>query len=308
LLNASTNVRKSTLILNVALSAASNRNFEPLVTDETVGRKILYIDGEATKAELQADINKMAESLDPDERPLLENNLCLICDEDLDGEPLDLVKDDHRKKVLEVAERFKPDLIVIDTLSALALLEDENDNAKVAMEILRPLKSLATKTNAGVLVLHHVGKVNENPKFKISDSYKGRGASAFGALARSTFYIKEITSKRVELSCPKVKRSKFDSVILELNREARWFSNVGIASTTKKTNYDEVVEIVREFKDEAVKRSRIEEILKEREIKIAEQTLTKILKKAVENGDLLNPKHGHYSVPINPEEEMPLAE
>lgn len=310
LLNASTNVGKSTLILNVALSAASNRNFEPFVTDETVGRRILYIDGEATQAELQADINKMAEKLSPEERKLLENNLCLICDEEIDGEPLDLVKENHRNKVLEVAEKFQPDLIVVDTLSALALLEDENDNAKVTKEIIRPLKSLAKKTNAAVLILHHVGKSSENPKYKVNDAQKGRGASALGCLARSTFYLKEIKGNKVELSCPKVKGITFDRVILELNSETRWFSkadNTVAAEVEKQTKYEQVLEVVGEFPERKAKRKNILEAMKRKEYAIGDTTLTRKITEALANGDLIKREYGYYAIPEKKEPETDLG-
>lgn len=310
LLNASTNVGKSTLILNMALSAASNRKFEPLINDETVGKRILYIDGESTQAELKADIMKMSEKLSDEERRLLNTNLRLICDEDINDEPLDLVNPDHKNKVLKIATQFQADLIIVDTLSALTVMEDENDNAKVKKEIIQPLKNLAKKANAGVLILHHTGKGNEGGRHNGVDAYKGRGASAFGALARTAFYLQKAKGNTVELSCPKSKGKEFEAMVFELDRTSRWFKNIGIAVTpkVKKSKYDEVVEIVHDLYGKEVKRSKIVEILTERGINIPDPTLTRFLNDAVEKSDLLNPRHGYYSAPVNPDTELQLEE
>ncbi|CAN5418261.1 hypothetical protein BH10ACI1_BH10ACI1_09550 [soil metagenome] len=312
LLNAPTNVGKSTLILNLALSAASNRTFVPLLNEETVGRKILYIDGEATKSELQSDINKMSEQLTVEEQKLLKNNLCLICDEEIDNEPIDLASPNHLAKVLEMAIDFQPDLIIVDTLSALTIMEDENDNAKVKKEIIQPLKILAKKTDSALLVLHHTGKWSEGSSQSVSVAYKGRGASAFGALARTVFYLEPVknTSNKVRLSCPKVKGEKFEPVIMELDRDKRWFQIVEIEETQKAKNtyYDEVVEVVRGFYGTEIKKDEITKALVENGCKISAPSLTRKLGEAVANGDLLNPKYGYYSSPVNPDCELPLAE
>jgi archaellum biogenesis ATPase FlaH len=312
LLNASTNVGKTTLILNLALSAASNRLFEPFVGEETVGRKILYIDGEATKPELQADIKKMSENLSLEQRKLLDRNLSLICDEEVDNEPLNLVKSSHRKKVLEKAKEFQADLIIVDTLSALTLMEDENDNAKVNAEIIQPLKNMAKKANAAVLILHHTGKWNEGSSQSVAGAYKGRGASAFGAMTRSTFYLRAIAGNKVELSCPKVKGAAFNDVILELDANSRWFKVIGVNSETKKTKTDAKYETVVSFvSDQFIKTGKPikrDEIINALKGQVSKTTVGRKLDKAVEEGDLTQPKYGYYSVTLNPGTEVALAE
>jgi archaellum biogenesis ATPase FlaH len=309
LLNASTNVGKSSLILNVALSAASNRIFEPFVTDETVGSKVLYIDGEATQSELQDDIKKMAEKLSSAEQELLENNLCLICDEEIDDESLDLVNPDHRNKVLDIALQFKADLIVIDTLSALTIMEDENDNAKVKKEVLQPLKNLAKKANAAVLILHHTGKWNEGSAKGVTNAYKGRGASAFGALARTTFYLEaDKKENRVRLSCPKVKGAKFETAILELDSSTRWFKFIGEDSKKNTSNADNKYEKVIKFVMECNKPVKREDIVKAFEGIISDKTVDRNLRVAVGEERLNKSTYGFYTAPQNVESELPLAE
>lgn len=304
---AATNVGKSTLILNMALSAAANKHFEPFVSSETVGRRMLYIDGEATKAELQADIYKMVKDFSAEEKQAVGENLILMCDEEFNYEPLDLVNPAHYKAILEKARNLKPDLIIIDTLSALALMEDENDNAKVRKEILAPLKRLANETKSAVLMLHHTGKYNEGSQNV--DSYKGRGASAFGALSRAVFNLKVEGKNLVKLSCSKIKGDDIEPLILKLDKDTRWFSKAEgkAAKEAKETNYDKVVEFVLLKQREVQRKEIVEAFNGEGENpKIGESTITSYLARAVEEGLLEKPRTGFYSAPRNVEQELPL--
>ncbi len=187
LMVASTNLGKTTLALNLALSATGRREFYPLLNQSHTVRRILYIDGEATMPELQTDIRKMSEIFTPQQTESTKKNLFLICDAELDYEPLDLVKPEHQKIIKQKALACRPDLIIVDTLSALMDIEDENDNAKVKKEVMKPLRKLAKQTNSAILLLHHTGKFNEG--FSPTGAYKGRGASAFGALSRTVWTL-----------------------------------------------------------------------------------------------------------------------
>ena len=300
---ASTNIGKTTLILNLAISVSADKAFEPLFNEQTVGKRIMYIDGEATKAELQADLLKMLESCSVNERNLVKENLYVICDEEINDEPLDLVVAEHCEKILEAALLFKPDLIIFDTLSALANMEDENDNAKVKKEVIQPLKTLAKKTNSAILMLHHTGKYNEGSP-QAQDAYKGRGASALGALCRTVFNLKESKDK-VFLSCSKVKGEKFPKTVLKLDQDSRWFKVVDDSESDyskPSSNYEQVIKFVKDA-GKPVKRDEIKKGLG-----LTDPTLTRILEEAVENGDLTKPKYSYYSVPenVNLEQELPL--
>jgi hypothetical protein len=324
LMNASTNLGKTTLALNLTLSATGNKTFLPLFDETHRARRVMYIDGEATKAELQDDIRNMLGSCTPEQRELIKDNLCFICDEELldvessdeesNDEPLDLVNPRHLKLVRDRAIEFKPDLIIVDTLSALTLMEDENDNAKVKKEVIQPLKRLAKKANAGVLLLHHTGKFIEG-SFQAEDAYKGRGASAFGALSRVVFNLKQQKELKgnVALSCSKVKGQKFSPVVLQLNEDTRWFSVTGNVSEKKtKTNvaYEQVVNYVRDRVIKTGKGAKRGEIVNGLEGKVSETDVDRKLRSAVKKGDLLrdSENYGHYTVPLNSETEISLAE
>lgn len=302
---ASTNLGKTTLALNLALSATAKTEFLPLLNQSHTARKILYIDGEATKAELYTDINKMQEVFAPEQVESVKKNLFLICDEELDDELLDLVNPEHRKVIERKALACNPDLIIVDTLSALMDIEDENDNAKVKKEVMKPLKKLAKQTNSAVLLLHHTGKYNEG--ISTVGAYKGRGASAFGGLSRTVLNLEKSKSKenRVILSSPKVKGEEFSKTVLELDKNSRWFRVVGeVAQEKEIEKYEQVIEFVRQAQ-RPVKRKEIK-----KEVQISAPTLTRNLNRAVKNGDLIQPKFGYYSVPNyrEPNQEIPIGE
>lgn len=302
---ASTNIGKTTLALNLALSATAGKDFYPLLNQNHTARKILYIDGEATKAEFQSDVKKMLERFTTEQVKSVDKNLFVICDEELDGEPLDLVNESHFELIKQNALSCKPDLIIVDTLSALMEIEDENDNAKVKKEVIKPLKKLAKLTNSAVLLLHHTGKYNEGSS--PVGAYKGRGASAFGALSRAVITLEKSKSNknRVDLSSPKSKGDKFDKTVLELDVNSRWFRVVGeVAQTKKLSNYEQVIEFVKDA-GRPVKRKGIEQSLN-----IPVSSLTGLLSEALKNGDLIQPDYGYYSIPDfrEPNQEIPLAE
>lgn len=302
LMVASTNLGKTTLALNLALSASASREFRPLLNESNTAQRILYIDGEATKAELQSDISKMLEVFTPEQVQSVKKNLFIICDEELDDEPLDLVNQSHYDLVKNRALACKPDLIIVDTLSALMDIEDENDNAKVKKEVMKPLKSLAKQTNSAVLLLHHTGKYNEG--FSTNGAYKGRGASAFGALSRLVFSLEKgkLIGSKVKLSCPKVKGEKFNDTVLELDVNSRWFTPISEVAPEKSIEkYEQVIEFVREA-GKPVKRKTIEEAFD-----IPTSSLTRLLSDATENGDLINPKYSYYSVPNDCEPNNKMA-
>lgn len=308
LMVASTNIGKTTLALNLSLSAGMDKTFLPLFDENHKGRRVMYIDGEATKGELQADIRKMFESCSTEEQELIKDNLCFVCDEELNDEPLDLVNPEHLQIVTEKAVEFKPDLIIVDTLSALTLMEDENDNAKVTREIIQPLKKLGRKANAGVLLLHHTGKYIEGSP-QAEDSYKGRGASALGALSRVVYNLKKISGSenRVTLSCSKDKVGKFEPVVMELDANTRWFSVVsGVSaktSTKAEQDYWKLVDYVKNENRRVKRKEIVDKFTANEEFSVTK--IGKILKKAVKAGDLGN-KYGFYFSPelkANPNKE-----
>jgi uncharacterized metal-binding protein len=289
-----TNLGKTTLSLNICLSMAAGRTFEPFVKGLSEGRRVMVIDGESTQYELKADLQRMMQDWSPQECALVKENLFLFCDEEIDDEPLNLSDPRHMKAVAEAARAFKPDLIVVDTLSALFNLKSENDNAEIKRVVMQPLKRLAKDANAAVLLLHHVGKQNEDGRTSVG-AYAGRGGSNIGALSRSVALLKTDTqdSERVIFSLPKVKGYRLEPLLMRLDRDARWFIPTNETVAPQPTNYELVVSTVKSF-GEPVKRKETEAALSGR---MDKSTVTRHLTEAVSRGDLINPKYGYYAAP-----------
>lgn len=311
MLIASTNVGKTTLALNTAISASAGREYCPLFVGQREARRVLYIDGEATKGQLTADVGRMVGVLDLTQQERVGRNLHFICDEEIDDMELNFVNASHFSTILKEAYKCRPDLIVVDGLSALFDLEDENDNAKVKQQVIKPLKKLARDMNAGVLLLHHTGKFNEG--YSPAGAYKGRGASAFGALARTVYLLEKVKGKneQIVLECAKTKGEEFERTILELDREGRWFKKVGLMppSSNEKGYFNQVLEFV-----EAVGRAvNVQEIMKafqDEGVTIGRSTVNEHLRLAEEQGRVRKPKFGWYIATSvgDAHGEMPLAE
>jgi RecA-family ATPase len=293
MLVAATNVGKTTLSLNLALTMAAGTSFHPLVHGKDSGYRVLYIDGETRKARFQRDVSRMMQYWLPVEHLMVAENLFVMCDAEFGGEPLNLSNENHMKAVVHTAEEFKPDLIIVDTLSALFNLSQENDNAEMTKRVMKPLAKLAKDTNAAVLLLHHIGKQNEDAQAGVK-AYRGRGASASGAAARMVLLLTQHPADResVILSCAKTKGETFADVVLQLDRDSRWFVATNEAVPKTATSYERVVESVKAY-NRTVKRKEVEEAM----TYLSKSQVGKHLAEAVDNGHLVSPKYGHYCAP-----------
>lgn len=290
LLIAETNIGKTTLALNVGLTLAADRTFLPMVSEQRGGLRVMYIDGESTRAELQEDVMRMLFGWSVAERTLVDRNLLLLCDEEFDDEPLDLANASHRAIVRRAACEFKPDLIIVDTLAALFNVENENDNAEIKKRVMSPLKALAKEVNAAVLLAHHIGKPRSEEGNIRSHAYSGRGASNFGALARSVAVLTapdRADKAHVVLSMQKSKGYRLKDVSMRLDDYARWFRVTGAASQEMPSCLNDVVALV-------TRRTRTRDIVKAFEGKHQKRTVEDALRKAVKRGKLKASGRGWY--------------
>ncbi|HWT01584.1 MAG TPA: AAA family ATPase [Pyrinomonadaceae bacterium] len=296
-----TNLGKTTISLNLALTLAAGRTFHPFIKDNGgESRRVLLIDGESTQAELRDDLKIMMRSWTPQERALVEENLFIICDEEINDEPLNLSSPQHLKAIAECARSFKPDLIIVDTMSALFTLRNESDNAEIKRVVMQPLKKLAKDAKSVVWMLHHIGKQNEDGKTTVG-AYLGRGGSNIGGLARTVTALKKDTldAERVIFSVEKSKGFRLEPVILRLDEESRWFVPTNEIVHPAPTNYEVVLSTARSF-GRLVKRKEVVDAL---DGKISDATITRCLSTAVTRGDLISPKTGYYA----PSEEYTQA-
>jgi len=221
-LMAVTNFGKSTVLLNASLSLAAGEMCLPLVPSPFAPRRVLYLDCESPAATLRSDLLTMLHQIESVETA--RQNFTLVVDASVNGEPLCLSKADHFKRVISWAKSYEADLVIVDTAASAFELQDENSNAEVTRRVMNPLKRLAREANCAVVFTHHIGKANETQTGE--GAYRGRGASAFGALARTIFTIERDSKKGegyIALSAQKAKGEAFEPTLMKLNRETRWF-------------------------------------------------------------------------------------
>ncbi len=278
LLNAVTNVGKSTLIRNMALSLVTGRELLPLVIS---GKKyrVCIIDTEDTITFLRSDIRKMMTDFSELEKQLVRENLYLICDVSFGDEFLQLNKTDHFVSLVETIKNFKTDIVFVDTISSSFAIRDENNNGEIKENVMKPLKRLAILTNTALMATHHIGKSKLEDGATKEIAHRGRGASAFSDLSRVVFNLDTDARNDVVLSCGKIKGEDFADTRYQYEKEKRWFTRQGESRTVSK--YDLFLEIFDDGK--TFKRKEIDEMLVG-EISIS--TITRLLKSAIDRSDL----------------------
>jgi RecA-family ATPase len=287
LLNAVTNVGKTTLIRNLAISLILGLPFPPL-SDGGKQYRVAIIDSEDTLSFLRYDVSNMSKNYTYEEKNLIRENLYVICDISFGDEDLKLNKQEHFNRIVSDLTEFKPDIIFVDTISASFAIRNENDNSEVKECVMKPLKRLAHLTKAAVLVSHHIGKAKIEDGATRENAHKGRGASAFSDLSRVVFNLeKDRVNDSVILSCAKLKGEKFDDTVLNYEKERRWF--VPQVAQKVMTNYE--ILLSRLDSNRYYKRKEIEEIVAD---KITLSTLKRNLDIALERGDIQ--KEGSFYV------------
>lgn len=289
LLLAETHIGKTTLALNLGLTLAADRMFPPFVTEQRGGLRVMYVDGESTRAELQEDVARMMRDFSQAERARLDENLLILCDEEVDGELLNLANARHMHAVTEAAQAFKPDLTVIDTMAVLFDLEEESSNTEVKRDVMQPLKMLAREANGALLLAHHIGKPKGEEGSTGTRAYKGRGASNFGCLARSVVTMAapdRADAERVIVALPKAKGYRMKDVVLRLNPQTRWFILADETPPETSTCLRDVVALV-------VNRMRTGEIA-DALPRYGRRAVEDALREAVTRGFLVKERHGVY--------------
>lgn len=228
MLVASTNVGKSTLVRNLLISLCIGRPFAPLVLSQTK-RRVALIDCEDSLDTLKKDLQIMSSDLSEQDISTLDENLFVICDEqDSVDLRLSLSDPNHFKAIVERLKMFRPDLIIVDTISSAFIIQDENNNAEVNEHVMSKLRSLARLTKAAVLALHHSGKASAEFGAIRELSHRGRGASAFGDQSRVILNLdRDSKTNEIVLRCGKSKGEPFTSTVFRLDKSLRWFEKTG---------------------------------------------------------------------------------
>jgi KaiC/GvpD/RAD55 family RecA-like ATPase len=286
-----TNVGKSTLMLNVSLALASGQECPPLVHKPSKPRRVLYVDFEATAAELREDMEKMILVLrNPD---LARKNFIPVVGASINKHPLNLSNSVHMDFLIRRSREVDADLIVIDPVSLAFSLTDENSNAEVIERVVRPLKRLAVRTTAAIVFSHHIGKQYESSS---EGAYQGRGASALGGLARTVFNINSVQQLGygyVKLWCSKSKRGRpFRPVILRLNDSLRWFELSEEEALSDESLSAE--DIAKHVASKEPNETRTAEIYAAFKHLTSKTTFKRLLNAAVTHGLIMRVGHGRY--------------
>jgi replicative DNA helicase len=287
-----TNYGKSTFLFNLCLSLAAGQICIPLAPDFVTPRRILFIDCESPASMLQSDLKQMLRQISNAE--LAGKNFMVIVDGTIRGEPLCLSRHDHFEQVIRWAKAYKADVVIIDTVASAFEVQDENSNAEVTRRVMNPLKRLAREANCAVCFSHHIGKSGETQSGE--GAYKGRGASAFGALSRTVYSLEKDASKGagyVVLSCAKSKGATIEPTLLKLNQETRWFE-VCAEKPTEKPQPPTAKEIADFIADGEYKTEEICEHFKDR---ASEKTIRNRIKEAESLGLIFKPnKQAKYRI------------
>lgn len=294
LLQAVTNVGKTTLALNLAISLATGREFYPLC-GAGPPRKVIFIDYETPLSMFKDDVTTMSSILSEEERELLRKNFRSYCfmQQD-DKQELILEHAKHQDLLVEQARTWGTDLIIIDPISLAFPSIDENDNTSVTSKIHAPLRSIVKKSGAALLFSHHVGKEkSEEGKARVG-AYRSRGGSSIGGLARLILDLDNYSEMGVglaRLSCQKVKGISEPTVDMDLDLETRWFTAERKTKTAVQTKYELMLDALREHGRE-IKRKEL--FLKLGGIFKSEETLDRYLERGIESGEVIKAGHGTY--------------
>lgn len=288
--NSVTDVGKTTVILNHCLAAAGGQKWDPLLP-EAPDRplKVIFVDAESTDDELRTDTENMLATIGNKEIARANFIPVLAQEVQIDGQMLDLSNRKHFLHLKNFVKYHQPDILVLETMSALFSLNNENDNAEIARKVVRPLKELTKAGNCAVLMSHHIGQAGESDQRE--GAYIGRGASAFGGSLRAVISLKKDKQRGpgfVTLKIEKAKAVKPDPITLEL--KGRTFLLCGQQPEPVQTPYQKVVNV---FNGHPLRRKDVEDLLPG----LGKRTIADALAKALKAGELTQPKTGSYQKP-----------
>ena len=159
MIHAAPGVGKSMLSLAVALAVAGGGRMLGWTVPEPM--PVLYIDAEMTRHRLRERVADLLPSIEGLNEGLALEQLRIVSRQDYAAEngPFPEIGDGYGEGADEIAEWVEAHgagLVVLDNLSQLAAMQDENDAAE-ARKLTRFVSRLRS-LGAGVIVVHHDGK------------------------------------------------------------------------------------------------------------------------------------------------------
>ncbi|MFN3609837.1 MAG: AAA family ATPase [Hyphomonas sp.] len=140
---------------------------------------VLYVDAEMDLADIRERDALLLPSISSADKEALGGNLHILARHGQpEGAPFpDLVEEAGRRALMEIVRKLNPAMVILDNLSTLAEIRDENDAAAFA-PVLRTLWELR-QLGCAVILVHHTGK--QEGKF--------RGSSKLAATFESVFQL-----------------------------------------------------------------------------------------------------------------------
>ncbi len=297
LINAVTNVGKSTWLRNLALMLTCGATFSPILPAGKE-RRVMLIDFETRRRRLRDDLSRMMGQLTPAQRDASERNLLILCETVIDGDGLCLSMPSHLGVVAHIAKQAKVDLIIIDTYASGFAVFDENSNGETSRRVLRPLARLASEIDAAIILAHHIGKGASEEGRASEGAYRGRGASALGAAAAVVINLTADPHdlNRVVLRVPKLKGKRLEECSLRLNEQTRWFERLTTPVTHTPSSYQIVLASLRDGQPHSRK-----ELLQVTAGRVATRTVEQCLREGVNRGEIVVLRRGLYQFPQLPQ-------
>ena len=190
MVHAPTGIGKSWFCWSIAIGIASGKGFANWLPKNPAS--VLIIDGEMQPDDLQDRQQLLIRQLglDKEAKRHLKNNLKIIArqDQDIDTDFPDLCNENDQDELLGLIDSINPDLVILDNLSTLANLEDENaaHAYNAPFRILTKLK----QSRSAILVHHDKKRTNENSK----EAY--RGSSKMAAIFEQMIHLSPVPTHK----------------------------------------------------------------------------------------------------------------
>lgn len=287
------NLGKTTMLFNLCLSLACGRPFLPITPDVVRPRRVLYLDYEQRREDLQWNFLRMIQVLTPAEQVLAEENLQFVCPPEMHGQPFIVSEAPAQKYLAELLKREKYDLCVIDTLGQATFLNDENSNSEVQKKVVTPFRRIANFSGCAILAIHHEGKGDNKSEGEHTAQFRTRGASALVSGARwqlSLIPTKPEVKGRIKAKLTKEKDDAAkDWFEMEIDRQTRWFMPLVTVTAQPKDLRSLVTEAI-EGNTEATTVEDLAAWLPAHSRAAIKTTLSRLVK----DGILLRSKYGEY--------------
>lgn len=167
MVHAPAGVGKSMLTMAMSLAVAGGGSL--LGWDAPTPSPVLLVDAELDPSDLKDRSLTLMDTIDGIDREAARRNLTVISRQgQKDGSSFPVINDEGGiEAILKLAAEHRPKLIVLDNLSMLAHIEDENNQAHFddLIDLVQELK----RRGVAVLLVHHNAKGNGNS----ADSFRG---------------------------------------------------------------------------------------------------------------------------------------